>query len=155
MNHDIYSDVLSEQANPEPVYEIYTLIDITDTTVINPKHNQKKFHQAQNFNTFIQVLSLRTQILHYQVELLTGNYKKFGFKNMNGSGNIWKLSFQAEATDPWIHSEDSLYWLVYDFAGTPVHAGLNETIEIDPEIVNTIDKLPGKINTLFKKQLKA
>jgi hypothetical protein len=152
MQSDIESDTLSAIANPRPVYEIYTLVDITDTGVISPKRNQKGFYQAQNLNTYLQVLGLRTQIINYQVSTLNEIFSGRDFVNFPGVGNIWKLAFQTESTDPWNKSGDNLYWLIHDFAGTPIHTNLDESVKIKPEIVNTIDTLPGEINTRFNIQ---
>ena len=46
---------------------LYTLVDITDTGVNNPKGSTMEFRQAQNLNSLTQVLSMRTQPLHVTV----------------------------------------------------------------------------------------
>ena len=51
-------------------YIVYTLIDITDSGVVSPKENSKGFFQAQNLNTFIQSISLRSQPVLSSVEKL-------------------------------------------------------------------------------------
>lgn len=146
---DIYSDELAAIANPDTTYVIYTLIDITDSKVISPKNNALGFHQAQNLNTFIQTLSLRTQLLSFNVDpKYNVLYADYGF-DFPDVGTIWELTFVAEATDPWLHKDNRLHWISHDFSGTPVHTKLKETVKIYPEIVNTMSTANSQINTRF------
>jgi hypothetical protein len=146
---DIYSDELAAIANPDTTYVIYTLIDITDSKVISPKNNALGFHQAQNLNTFIQTLSLRTQLLSVNVSINHDvTYADYGF-DFPGQGTVWGLTFVAEATDPWLHANNQLHWITHDFSGTPVHTRLRETVKIYPEIVNTLATANSQINTRF------
>ena len=46
---------------------LYTLVDITDTGVNNPRGSTIEFRQSQNLNSLMQVLSMRTQPLHVTV----------------------------------------------------------------------------------------
>lgn len=147
MYKDIHSDDLSASVNPNTVYEICTLVDITDANVITPKISKLKFYQSQNLNTFLQVLGLRTQILEYKVKRIKTEYAKLGFENFQDTGFIWSLRFVAESTDPWRKGSDQLYWLRQDFFNIPVHARLKETIKLDPEMIITLDS--DKINTRF------
>lgn len=149
MYQDIASDELSDSVNPRTEYTIYTLIDITDSGVISPKKSKTGFHQAQNLNSFLQTLGLRTQILSYNSEQISGDFSEYKF-DYSGNGNIWKLTFWAEATLPWTKDNDGLYWLIRDFSGIPIHTGLNESVDIDPEVINTSVTV-GKINTRFTK----
>jgi hypothetical protein len=147
MHKDIHSDELSASVNPVTVYEICTLVDITDANVITPKKSKLKFYQSQNLNTFLQVLGLRTQILEYHVKRIKTEYSNLGFVDLEDTGYIWSLRFVAEATDPWRKGSDQLYWLKQDFYNVPIHARLKETVKLDPEMTITIDS--NKINTRF------
>lgn len=147
---DVNSDTLAAVANPVSKYIAYTLVDITDSGVITPKKNRQGFYQAQNLNTFVQVLSFRTQILDYSVRQFSDTYSDYGLHGWDtASGNIWELTFIPESTDPWIKDENKLFWLINDFMGVPVHTGLKESVKITPEIINTIATGSGKINTCF------
>jgi len=130
-------------------YKIFTLIDITNTKVITPKANPVGFHQEQNFNTFIQILSLRTQVISNNVKKIKkAKYNSFNFGSaFDGSGPLWELTFIAEATVPWIKDEDLTYWLYRDFDNIPVHIKLNEKENIYPESISTVDSLSK--NTCF------
>ena len=64
-------------------YRAYTLVDITDTGNSDPKGNTATFKQAQNLNSLIQTLSLRTQLILSSVSLYTSqdlNDYDFGSK---------------------------------------------------------------------------
>jgi hypothetical protein len=154
MFQDINSDTLSSIANPVSVYEIVTLCDITDSGIITPKRDQTGFYQAQNLNTFLQVLGLRTQVLEYSVSITTADFFDYKFTQL-GAGKIWILQVVPESTDPWTRDGDPLYWLMNDFMGVPVHTDLTESVKIKPEIVNTLPGRMGEINTRFNITLKA
>lgn len=144
---EIHSDELSALANPDLEYIIYTLVDITDSKVITPKKDYIGFFQSQNLNTFIQTLSLRTQILSYEVEVIDDNISNYGF--VGNYTKLWKLTFTTEATLPWLKDTDNLFWLVQDFQGIPVHTKLTESASIKPEIACTLHSDISKINTRF------
>lgn len=144
---EIHSDELSALANPNLEYIIYTLVDITDSKVITPKKDYVGFFQSQNLNTFIQTLSLRTQILEHKVEVINDNISNYGF--VGDYDKLWKLTFTTEATLPWLKDTNKLFWLVQDFQGIPVHTKLAEIVPIKPEIVCTLHSDTSKINTRF------
>jgi len=130
-------------------YTVYTLIDITDTGVVSPKGNSKGFFQAQNLNTFIQSISLRSQPVLSSVEKLdakdVSDYE-FG-SSFTGLHDIWVLKFASETADAWNKENNSVYMLDEDFNTMPIHGTLDETAIINPEIVDT--KTVNK-NTYFK-----
>jgi hypothetical protein len=130
-------------------YTVYTLIDITDTGVVSPKGNSKGFFQAQNLNTFIQSISLRSQPVLSSVEKLDAEDvadHQFG-SNFTGLHDVWVLKFASETSDAWNKENNSVYMLNEDFNTTPIHGTLDETAIINPEIIDTstVNK-----NTYFK-----
>lgn len=130
-------------------YIVYTLIDITDSGVVSPKENSKGFFQAQNLNTFIQSISLRSQPVLSSVEKLDAvdlTDHKFG-SNFTGLHDVWVLKFASETADAWNKEGNSVYMLEQDFNNMPIHGNLDETAIISPEIIDTksVDK-----NTYFK-----
>lgn len=130
-------------------YTVYTLIDITDTGVVSPKGNSKGFFQAQNLNTFIQSISLRSQPVLSSVEKLDAEdvaNHQFG-NNFTGLHDVWVLKFASETADAWNKENNSVYMLDEDFNATPIHGTLDETAIINPEIIDT--KTVSK-NTYFK-----
>ena len=130
-------------------YTIYTLVDITDSGVVTPKVNAKGFFQAQNLNTFIQSISLRSQPVLSSVDVLSAkdvvDYE-FG-SNFTGLHNIWILKFASETADAWKKENNSVYMLEEDFNTMPVHVDLDDTAVINPE---SIDTSTVSKNTYFK-----
>ena len=130
-------------------YTVYTLIDITDSGVVSPKINAKGFFQAQNLNTFIQSISLRSQPVLSSVSVLSAkDVVDYDFgSNFTGLHNIWILEFASETADAWKKDNNSVYMLEEDFSTTPVHVSLDDTAVINPESIDT-----GTVNknTYFK-----
>ena len=130
-------------------YKVYTLIDISDSGVVSPKVSSKGFFQAQNLNTFIQSISLRSQPVLSSVEKLDAEDvadHQFG-SNFTGLHDVWVLKFASETADAWNKENNSVYMLNEDFNTTPIHGTLDETAIINPEIIDTstVNK-----NTYFK-----
>lgn len=109
------------------IYEIYTLIDVTNTEYTNPKGNSREYRQQQNLQTFIQSLSMRTQVFIQSVEVdeLSAKKLKFG-KDFSGKLRYWKISFYPDATDPWRRDKDYFFHLYSDLRGSPVYTELDE-----------------------------
>ena len=130
-------------------YTVYTLIDITDSGIVSPKVNAKGFFQAQNLNTFIQSISLRSQPVLSSVTILTAkdlSDYEFG-SNFTGLHNIWVLKFASETADAWKKDNDDVYFLKQDFDTMPIHVTLDETVVINPE---SVDTSTVNTNTYFK-----
>jgi hypothetical protein len=131
-------------------YTVYTLIDITDSGVVSPKISASGYFQAQNLNTFIQSISLRSQPVLSSVQVLNAqNISEYEFgTNFTGTHNIWVLKFASETADAWKEDNNNVYMLTEDFDKMPIHKDLDETISIDPEIIDT--NTVSKKNTYFK-----
>ena len=130
-------------------YTVYTLIDITDSGVVSPKVSASGYFQAQNLNTFIQSISLRSQPVLSSVQILDSqnmNEYEFG-TDFTGTHTVWVLKFASETADAWNKEGNSVYMLEQDFNNMPIHGNLDETAIISPEIIDTksVDK-----NTYFK-----
>ncbi len=108
----------------------YTLVDITDTGYSNPKGNTKPFRQAQNLNTLIQILSLRTQLVISSVKILENqNLSNYNFgTNYTGSHTVWQFKFASEKSDSWQNGTDTTYFAKADCHGVPVNTSLDETV---------------------------
>lgn len=130
-------------------YKVYTLIDISDSGVVSPKVSSKGFFQAQNLNTFIQSISLRSQpVLSSVVKLDAEDVSNYEFgSNFTGLHNIWVFEFASETADAWKKGNNNVYMLDEDFNNTPIHASLDETASINPE---SIDTTTNDSNTYFK-----
>lgn len=130
-------------------YSAYTLIDVTDANVSSPKVNAKKFYQSQNLNTFLQVISLRTQpILSSVIKLESEDLTDHNFgSNYTGNHTVWLLKFVSDTDSAWNKNDDQTALLVDDFDIVPIHNGLDETVTLG-DVINT--KANDKLNTYFK-----
>jgi hypothetical protein len=68
--------------------------------------------------------------------------------NFTGTHSIWVLKFASETADAWKEDNNNVYMLTEDFDKMPIHKDLDETISIDPEIIDT--NTVSKKNTYFK-----
>ncbi len=100
-------------------HQIKTLIDITYDTATQKK-NTKGFYQIQNYNTFVQACSFRSQVFEPTV---TCNVKKvdklFGNK-FTGKMPIWTLNFYTEVP---------ILDIKNDISGIPIHDDRLEIID--------------------------
>ena len=130
-------------------YTVYTLIDITDSGVTSPKTDATGFYQAQNLNTFIQSIGIRSQPVLSSVEILSAkDLVDYEFGNsFTGTHDIWVLTFASETADAWKSVNNSVYMLKQDLNNTPIHTSLDETALITVDIIDTSSVLK---NTYFK-----
>lgn len=126
------------------IFTCHTLIDITNTGVIRDSadaHMHKLRNQQRNWETFLQVLSLRSQpiILDYP-KLLEGALLS-EYNLGKGKGNIWTFRFTSEHTDSY-----SVENLEQDIHQVPILTGLDETVRFAVSVIDTLSE--GK-NTYF------
>ncbi len=119
--------------------KLITLIDITKHKKVNSRKDLKYF-QNQNFNTFIQAVSLRSQIFNPYVKCYKDGVDSFGSR-FKGEHNIWELTFDIERGHN-ISAED----ILNDIEGIPVHNGLQSTR--DHQTIETQDDTTK--NTVLK-----
>jgi len=131
-----------------PKFTVYTLIDISDTKVTNPKVSSRKFYQGQNLNSFIQTIGLRVQPNITKTKLL-GNkdLSKFKFGSDYKKRKVWIIEFECDTISPYKKDDNPTYWLEQDFHNLPIHIGLNENIKGIEPIVDTLNS--ATINTYF------
>lgn len=131
-------------------YTIYTLVDVTDSGVYNPKNNPVGFKQGQNLNTFLQLISLRTQPILSSVRLETTDISNFLFgSSYTGEHTVWSIKFAADTEKAWFKNDNYVHFLTEDFKMTPIHKNLYETADIDNYIDTTSNT---KLNTYFQFQ---
>jgi len=131
-------------------YTIYTLIDVTDANVISPRASRVGFFQSQNLNTFMQTVGLRTQPVINSITILqqqnTSKYK-FGSAFNDTNQTVWALEFSSGTERTLQDNNEHIALLVKDFKFIPVHTGLNETVAIENDVINTDDEM--QLNTYF------
>lgn len=120
-------------------YKGYTLIDITNTHVtrysVSHEHTR---NQQRNYETLIQILGLRTQLLRiYQTNLFADlcDYK-FGSSYI-GKHNIWVFEFDVEYQDIYTVDHIPFKILLDDFCKVPIIAGLAETVTLNMPLFYT------------------
>lgn len=122
-------------------YIAYTLVDITDTGDSDPKNNTHTFKQAQNLNSLIQALSLRTQLVLSSVDVLSNEQMaqhEFG-TNFTDSHTVWKFAFASEVNDIFRKGTDDLFFAKDDVHGVPIHIGLDDTANISESFDSKAD----------------
>jgi len=101
-----------------------TLIDITETGVIRGESVERD--QQRNWQTVLQVLSLKTQpeIVHSPGLIVTDDIDGYSFgQDYRGKHNIWVFAFRSANYG----GEYNVESLTQDFDQIPVILGLNET----------------------------
>lgn len=124
-------------------YEVFTLIDVTETNARFDK-NDVDWHRQQNYMTFVQTVGLRANpIINKGPEPKTMNIKDLGFgTNYKGQHAVWNFTFDLE------FSTIEYDILVDDFDLVPIITGLGETIKLEKSVFETKD--PKNINLIFK-----
>lgn len=128
----------------------YTLIDITKTDVTQYSPERAKMrNKHRNWETIVQILSLRTQILRIkQFQTVKADLANFEFgNNYQGQHRVWSFEFSVEFDDLYAVSGNQYKILEDDFAQTPVIVELDETVKLPTPLFYTAG--PNK-NIYFK-----
>lgn len=120
-------------------FTCYTLIDITRTGVIRTSSDTgmsvKRRDQQRNWETLIQVLSLRTQPMYLEdpVQISSADLAQFAFGDAHsGNHNVWKFTFASEHEGAYQIPD-----LMRDCNQVPCNKNLDETISLDVAIFST------------------
>lgn len=125
--------------NKQYLYQGFTLVDITPTGQTS-HHNDRVFERSQqrNYETVVQILSLRTQVKMldcWTLEKDVSNYQ-FGIDH-TGEHRIWSFLFSVEYPGVFQLGADSYGTLRQDFQLIPVITGLHETAKFEKNIFYT------------------
>lgn len=103
-----------------------TLVDISDTGISDPAGGTP-YEQAQNLNSLLQCIGLRSQPIMTSVESLEDqDMADFSFgTDHTGTNNVWVLKFATEHLGAVTISN-----LQSDVEGLPVYTGLNDTASL-------------------------
>ena len=120
---------------------VYTLVDITDTCVNNPRGSTTEFRQAQNLNSLIQVLSMRTQPLDVRVTSIDdASMDEYDFGTLfKDKQTVWCVTFTTDTHRAWASNDHQYTHLINDCNNVPVYIGLDETISLEPASFATND----------------
>lgn len=116
-----------------------TGVVIKNTFELNFARNQQR-----NFDTIIQLFSMRTQVVWTSpIKMLEAEKAaawKFG-KNYKGNFNVWQFAFEVGSSDPWLKpvkgDPDYCHFLRDDADQIPMLLGLLETAKLEPWLVAT------------------
>jgi len=139
----------------------YTLFDITDTGIrshiraarfpMADKHgnsiqNEKEWVQARNqqrnWETIIQIVSLRAQPLR----IIGPRKVSVKWKNSDKDVNAWKINFEVEHTSVFYSKNNELGALIDDAEGVPMLTGLGESVKLEPYLILS----NSLVNTYFE-----
>lgn len=124
-------------------YSVYTLIDITHSNITNSRsENIEGYNQQQNLNTLIQLIGLRSQPVHYNVEVKTEqDLVDYSFGNaFKGLHTVWKFDFASEHSDVYLKDNDPVYFLKKDCDGVAFTPYLTETVNFLNNTFETTNK---------------
>lgn len=136
----------------------YTLVDITYTNFVRrPKTEQETFqrNQQRNYETFIQLISLRSQPLIVKSPTKISNVDiddyQFGEYYMPSvfKYDVWTFQFDSEHIDSYGSLSTPVGSLIDDFNSVPVIDNLSETAKINA----TINTKGAKCNTYFLSEI--
>jgi hypothetical protein len=134
------------------VFEIKTLIDITDTKVIRSNQgSQLAYDQCRNFITLRQCLELRSIIFYNNgPEVEEIDIKNLGFgSNYLGKHKVWTFQFSPDRSDVYTNEDgDPIANIENDLDAVPIIKNLTETVNIDKAMFNC--KNPSLKNTIIK-----
>lgn len=114
----------------EYTYQGYTLIDITDTGITrHTPEKESKRNQQRNWETVLQLLSLRTQVLSVSQQRVTAaNLSSYEFgPAYKGKHDLWFFKFTTEFDNVYKLDDDPVGILTNDFKQAPVILNLEET----------------------------
>lgn len=103
-----------------------TLADITDTGNSNPAAGDP-YEQAQNLNSLLQCVGLRSQPIMVSVDVLESqDLADYSFgTDFTGTQTVWVLKFATEHK-----GSTTVANLNVDVEGLPIYTGLDETVSI-------------------------
>lgn len=114
-------------------FEIYTLVDITETRA-RRGDDPLKYKQQQNYLTVLQTIGMRANPTVYKSPSIVDEYPKFGTA-YEKTNRVWKLNFDIEYEDG-----HNIELLKNDFNLVPFISELNETAKFKDNAFITDDK---------------
>jgi hypothetical protein len=129
-------------------YTCVTLIDITKTDAV--RHYDKGMfekeseyeilrNQHRNWQTIIQVISLRTQPMYLSEPVMTVGQELDDFGTVFDKGTYWTFQFGVEGEDIFDLPTQPGKVLLDDLHNVPVVVNLTEDVIIKPAIIDTLN----------------
>ena len=111
-------------------YKLYTTVDITSTSQYRSESGKETERwKEQNFQTVLQTLGLRANILYSNPPIVTYSEgaSLLGF-NTDLPINIWRFDFYTERDHLFKLGDNPIGYLLEDFDAVPYIAGLDESM---------------------------
>ena len=121
------------------IYQGYTLVDITPTgqTTFTLEHELER-NQQRNWETVLQIVSLRTQPTLLETENTITDIHGYSFGiNYTGKHRIWTFKFTVDYAEIFRSGADLYGLLKSDFKLTQIILGLTDTAQPDQPIFYT------------------
>lgn len=115
-------------------YQITTLIDITRSNANRSESDPLKVGQQANFNTLLQTIGLRSNIVWNTDPVSNDGTLPNPFL---GKAKYWQWLIECEREDVFLKGSDPVGLLKDDLHGVPVVADLENTADISPAIFDT------------------
>lgn len=115
------------------IFQLFTLVDITATGVVRSNGDRDlERNQQRNFETVLQVLSLRTQphVIKFSETIQVDEHRVsqwFGEMYHGQSHTVWTMYFTADHPSAYDTEEGALAGLCQDFEQVPIVTDLTET----------------------------
>ena len=110
-------------------YKLYTFVDITHTGQYRAEPGKEAARwKEQNFNTIVQTLNIRSNIIYYQSPVaLEVRGTLIGF-SQDRIVRVWRFDFATERDFVYKDGEDPTAFLRQDFELVPYIQGLDELL---------------------------
>ena len=124
-------------------FKLYTTVDITETNA-KRQEDRKLYSQQTNYNTVLQTIGLRVNLVPVFVKSRVGDVSNLGFGDtIKGKQRYWEFCFAVE-----YEGALSIDMMENDFDLIPVITGLDETVHNHNKIFRTT--CPNDRNITFK-----
>jgi len=131
-------------------YKLYTLVDITHTGQHRTEPGKESLRwKEQNFQTVIQTLGIRSNILYSSGPIASEVAGKLIGFDTDKIIRVWRFDFSTDREHVYESNGDPVGALIEDFTLVPYIAGLDERMEQRYAVFNTED--PGKNIAFFAK----
>lgn len=127
-------------------YKLYTLVDITHNR--QARTNEERWKE-QNFQTVLQTLGIRANVAFTASPVvLETSGRNVGF-DTDEILHLWRFDFSTDRDDLYEGNNNPTGLLIEDFHLVPYINGLDEQMDQDLAVFNTMD--PGKNIVFFRK----
>ena len=124
-------------------FKLYTTVDITETNA-KRQEDRKMYSQQTNYNTVLQTIGLRVNLIPVYVRSFVSDVKPVGFgDSIKGKNRYWEFCFEVE-----YEGALTIEMLTNDFDLIPVITELDETVYNHNKIFRTT--CPNDRNIVFE-----